>query len=72
MEMSYQELTTGELVAYYKRVKQYIEQGFRVEGLKDELVLISDSLKEKSTEICDEELEQYLSEIELYLNSLRH
>lgn len=72
MEMSYEQMTTCEIVAYYKRVKDYIEKGFRVEGLKDELTIISNTLKRKSTEMNGTELEQYLYEIEEYLKTIRH
>lgn len=72
MDMNYEHMTTGEIIAYYKRVRNYIEQGFRVEGLKDELSLISDTLRGKSTEMETEELEQYLVEINRYLTNIRH
>lgn len=72
MEVNYDEMTTDEIIAYYKRVRDYIEQGFRVEGLKDELSLISKTLNVKNTEMSDKELEQYLGEIEKYLKIIRH
>jgi hypothetical protein len=72
MDCNYEHMTTGEVIAYYKRVRDYIEQGFRVEGLKDELALISKTLQGKSTELNDSELEQYLEEIDLYLKNIRH
>ncbi|UTW69294.1 hypothetical protein KHA80_20775 [Anaerobacillus sp. HL2] len=50
-EMNYEEMTTNELLAYYKRVKDYIDQGFRVEGLKDELNLISITLKRRGASL---------------------
>ena len=70
--MNYEQMTTGELLAYYKRVRDYIEQGFRVEGLKDELHLISQTLQAKKTELCGTELNKYLGEIEHYLKNIRH
>lgn len=72
MDLNYEEMTTCEIIKYYKRVKDYIDQGFRVEGLKDELNLISKTLKGKSTEMSDSELDSYLIEIETYLKSIRH
>lgn len=72
MDLNYEEMTTCEIIEYYKRVKDYIDQGFRVEGLKDELNLISKTLKGKSTEMSGSELDQYLVEIETYLKSIRH
>lgn len=72
MDMNYEQMTTGEIIAYYKRVKDYIDQGFRVEGLKDELTLISKTLQTKSSEMSGYELEQYLVEIETYLKNIRH
>lgn len=72
MDINYEQMTTDEIIAYYKRVRNYIEQGFRVDGLKDELSLISRTLKVKNTEISDLELEQYLGEIEKYLKTIRH
>ncbi|MCT8137914.1 hypothetical protein H1D32_09205 [Anaerobacillus sp. CMMVII] len=72
MDMSYEQMTTGEIIDYYKRVRSYIEQGFRVEGLKDELALISKTMKGKSSEMSGSELEQYLVEIDKYLKSIRH
>ncbi|QOY34805.1 hypothetical protein AWH56_019080 [Anaerobacillus isosaccharinicus] len=72
MDMNYEQMTTGEIIAYYKRVKDYIDQGFRVEGLKDELTLISRTLQTKSSELSGNELEQYLVEIETYLKNIRH
>lgn len=72
MEANYEQMTTAEIIAYYKRVRNYIEQGFRVEGLRDELSLISKTIKGKNTEMGDLELEQYLGEIEKYLKIIRH
>jgi hypothetical protein len=72
MDLNYEEMTTCEIIEYYKRVKDYIDQGFRVEGLKDELNLISKTLKGKSTEMSGSELDSYLVEIETYLKSIRH
>lgn len=72
MDANYEQMTTDEIVAYYKRVRNYIEQGFRVDGLRDELGIISKTLKEKNTELGGLELEQYLGEIEKYLKTIRH
>lgn len=72
MDMNYEEMTTSELLAYYKRVKEYIDQGFRVEGLKDELNLISITLKRKKEERACIELDEYIVEIEKYLKTIRH
>ncbi|RXI97865.1 hypothetical protein DS745_16015 [Anaerobacillus alkaliphilus] len=70
--MNYEQMSTSEIVAYYKRVRNYIDQGFRVEGLKDELHLISKTLKQKSREMNKNELAQYLGEIDSYLKNIRH
>lgn len=72
MDITYQYMTTNELIEYYQRVKYYIEQGFRVEGLKDELKLISQTFEVKSSELSQEEVDAYLSEIKHYLTSIRH
>ncbi|OIJ13017.1 hypothetical protein BKP37_10855 [Anaerobacillus alkalilacustris] len=72
MEMCYTEMTTSEIIAYYKRVKEYIDQGFRVDGLKDELNLISKTLLCKKQELCRSELQKYLMEIEKYKKIIRH
>lgn len=69
--MNYEHMTTGEIIAYYKRVRDYIEQGFRVEGLRDELHLIANTFKMKSTE-DDSDLHLYVKEIENYLQTIRH
>ncbi len=70
--MDYEQMTSSEIISYYKRVRNYIEQGFRVEGLKDELHLISETMKSKRREMNEAELEQYLKEIDNYLKSIRH
>lgn len=72
MEMNYEHMTVGEIIAYYKRVRDYIEQGFRVEGLRDELFLISNTFKIKSSQLDEPELVQYVQEIEKYLETIRH
>ena len=72
MAITYQYMTTNELIEYYQRVKYYIEKGFRVEGLKDELKLISQTFEVKSSELGQEEVDAYLTEINHYLKSIRH
>lgn len=72
MDTNYEQMTIGEIITYYKRVRDYIEQGFRVEGLKEELSIISKILTDKNTEIGDRELDQYIVEIEKYLKNIRH
>ncbi|OIJ12754.1 hypothetical protein BKP35_09230 [Anaerobacillus arseniciselenatis] len=72
MDMNYEHMSTGEIIAYYKRVRDYIDQGFRVEGLRDELFLISNTFKVKSVEMNEPELHQYVQEIEKYLETIRH
>ena len=72
MNATYHNLTTNELVAYYERVKCYIEKGFRVDGLKDELKLISQTFEVKGSELKQEDLNTYLTEIQHYLSSIRH
>ncbi len=72
MNMDYGKMTISEIIDYYERVRNYIDQGFRVEGLQDELTLISKTLKGKGTEMNGTKLAQYLGEIEGYLKSIRH
>ena len=72
MEMNYEQMSVVEIIEYYKRVRDYVEKGFRVEGLKDELALISETLKGKKEEGNGTELEQYLSEIDVFLKNIRH
>ncbi len=70
--MNYEHMTTGEIIAYYKRVREYIDQGFRVEGLREELYLISNTFKLKSIATNEPELQHYVQEIEKYLETIRH
>ncbi|MBM7094314.1 MULTISPECIES: hypothetical protein [Alteribacter] len=66
-------LSYQELMNYYARVKNYIDDGFRVDGLKEELELIFTSLRRKAgeerIEIDEEKLEK---EIKCYIRRLRH
>ncbi|MDG5789914.1 hypothetical protein QA612_20875 [Evansella sp. AB-P1] len=71
--MSYQEydqLSEEELISYYMRVKGYIDQGFRVDGLKEELELIYEALKRKSHKSVKNK-DVFLKEIDKYLRTIR-
>ncbi|MDQ0257541.1 hypothetical protein J2S74_004999 [Evansella vedderi] len=70
LSQNYEKLSDKELEAYYKRVKNYIEQGFRVDGLKEELQMIYDALEKKS-DLQVKNKNQYLEEINYYIKTLR-
>ncbi|PYZ98142.1 hypothetical protein CR205_05980 [Alteribacter lacisalsi] len=71
--MPYEHLTFRELTAYYSRVKKYIDDGFRADGLKEELELILKSIKEKArAENLPCDAQAYESEIRRYIRRLRH
>lgn len=72
MEMNYRNMSVDELINYYKRIKDYLEQGFRVEGIKDELELISSTIKEKSSSNQCETISSYLDEMRYYMLTIRH
>ncbi|MBU8907432.1 hypothetical protein [Desertibacillus haloalkaliphilus] len=72
MEFSYSDMSTHEIIAYYKRVKNYLDQGFRAEGLRDELVVISNTFKEKEMDDSQNSFSNYLAEIHQYLLTIRH
>lgn len=73
MEMNYQHMTVDELIDYYKFIKNYLEQGFRVDGIKDELELISKTIQEKTNSIeYDRHISYYLNEIKQYMLTIRH
>ncbi|MBU9721381.1 MULTISPECIES: hypothetical protein [Bacillaceae] len=68
----YRELLDHELINYYLWVRSYIEKGFRVDGLKEELQLIHDEMKRRS--IGDETVDEkavYLKEIRHYIRTIR-
>ncbi|WP_156906541.1 hypothetical protein [Alteribacter aurantiacus] len=66
-------LSFKELMTYYDRVKKYVDDGFRVDGLKEELELILSSLKRKAEEegiaLDHHTLEK---EVKHYIRLLRH
>ncbi|MGO4886497.1 hypothetical protein ACJ2A9_01955 [Anaerobacillus sp. MEB173] len=68
----YYNMSVDELINYYKRIKEYIEQGFRVEGIKEELEIISRTIKEKSMDVEQDRISHYLEEIRHYMLSIRH
>ncbi|TMW73334.1 hypothetical protein [Alteribacter natronophilus] len=71
--MSYECLNFRELTAYYTRVKKYIDDGFRADGLKEELELILKSLKEKArSENVSCDAGEFEEEIRRYIRRLRH
>lgn len=66
----YDQLTAKELQSYYERVRGYIEQGFRVDGLKEELELIYIAMKKRNGEHLQKK-EKYLQEISHYIRTIR-
>ncbi|WP_096435272.1 hypothetical protein [Alteribacter populi] len=72
-KMSYDFLSYHELVAYYARVKKYIDDGFRVDGLREELELILRSLVKKAEEENEPmDKAEYEREIRSYIRLLRN
>ncbi|ADU30413.1 hypothetical protein [Evansella cellulosilytica] len=66
----YERFSGQELENYYKRIQNYIEQGFRADGLKEELELIYDALT-KTDDVKIKGKQKYLKEIEYYLRTIR-
>lgn len=66
----YDKLSGKELQSYYERVRGYIEQGFRVDGLKEELELIYKAMNKKDRKSVKHK-DKYLQEISHYIRTIR-
>ncbi|WP_096188968.1 hypothetical protein [Evansella halocellulosilytica] len=65
----YEQLSEEELIDYYLWVKDYIKRGFQVEGLKDELQMIYNTIEVKVT-TSDKDV--YLNEIKQLMNEVNY
>ncbi|MFA9559591.1 hypothetical protein ACERII_19965 [Evansella sp. AB-rgal1] len=69
-KIEYDKLSEAELVTYYERIRGYMEKGFRVDGLKEELELLFLALSKRSDQRIEKK-QAYLQEITYYLKTLR-
>ncbi|MBU9712373.1 hypothetical protein [Evansella tamaricis] len=66
----YKWLSEQELLNHYLNVRQYMEKGFRAEGLKEELELILHEFEHRKMEVVKNK-EVYLEEILDYIRTIR-
>lgn len=66
----YKYLSEDELVNYYTKVRDYIEKGFRTDGLKEELEIILQEIEQRPESKIKYKGE-YIKELKHYLRTIR-